>query len=125
MELSRRDLVKLGLLGSAALYLPVERVARAKDQRSLAKLPTPYTYAFSRPPELDLRAAANGGTPVTSIRMAMQQGPVPMLGPAPWPATNVWAYTIGGKINPTIHVDKGQPLEIPVSYTHLTLPTKA
>jgi FtsP/CotA-like multicopper oxidase with cupredoxin domain len=112
MELSRRDVVKLGLLGGAALYLPMERVARTKDQRSLARLPAPYTYAFSRPPEIDLRAAANGGTPVTSIRMAMQQGPVPMLGPAPWPQTNLWAYTINGRINPTIHVDKGQPLEI-------------
>ena len=63
MELSRRDVVKLGLLGGAALYLPMERVARTKDQRSLARLPAPYTYAFSRPPEIDLRAAANGGTP--------------------------------------------------------------
>ena len=44
--------------------------------------------------------------------MTMQQGPVPMLGPAPWPQTNLWAYTINGRINPTIHVDKGQPLEI-------------
>jgi spore coat protein A len=112
MELSRRDLVKLGLLGGAALYLPMERVARTKDQLSLAKLPTPFTYAFQRPPDLDLRAAANGGTPLTSIRMTMQQGPVPMLGPAPWPTTSVWGYTIGGKINPTIHVDKGQELEI-------------
>jgi len=28
MELSRRDLLKLGLFGSAALLLPAERVAR-------------------------------------------------------------------------------------------------
>jgi spore coat protein A, manganese oxidase len=68
MELSRRELVKLGLLGTAALYLPIERVARTKDFRSLAKLPTPFSYPFVKPPSIDLRASANGGRRSRSSR---------------------------------------------------------
>jgi FtsP/CotA-like multicopper oxidase with cupredoxin domain len=114
MELSRRDMLKLGLLGGAALYLPVERLARAKDFISLAKLPKPFTASFVRPPDIDLRAAANGGTPVTRLELTMQQVGAPVLGPPPtWPQTNLWAYTgPKGELNPTIHVDKGQPIEI-------------
>jgi spore coat protein A, manganese oxidase len=114
MELSRRDLLKLGLLGSAALYLPVERFARAKDFESLARIPRPYTLPFVRPADIDLRAAANGGEPLTSLEMTMRQVSAPVLGPAPtWPQTPLWAYTgRNGEINPTIHVDKGQPVEI-------------
>ena len=59
MDLSRRDLLRFGLLGSAALYLPVQRLARAADFRSLTKLPAPYSYPFTRPPSIDLRAAAD------------------------------------------------------------------
>jgi hypothetical protein len=92
MELSRRDLLKLGLLSSAALYLPVERLARAADFKSLTKLPTPYSYPFAKPPSIDLRAAANGGTPVTRLEMSMRQVDVGLLGPAGrWPQTPVWA----------------------------------
>jgi spore coat protein A, manganese oxidase len=117
MELSRRDLVKLGLLGSASLYLPMERLARTKDLRSLAALPKPYVYPFVRPADLDLRAAANGGTPRSQVRMAMRQLDVPILGqpgqPGRYPTTPLWAYTgPRGEVNPTIHVDKGQPVEI-------------
>jgi FtsP/CotA-like multicopper oxidase with cupredoxin domain len=114
MELRRRDVIKLGVLGSAALYLPVERLARAKGTASLGTLPTPFTLPFVKPPEIDLRAAANGGTPVTSLELTMRQVSAPVLGPAgAWPQTNVWAYTgPGGQVNPTIHVDKGQPIEI-------------
>jgi spore coat protein A len=114
MELSRRDLMKLGVLGGAAMYLPVERLARTADFASLAKLPKPFVYPFVKPAELDLRAAANGGVARTGVTMRMKQIPVPVLGPSPtWPTTNLWAYTgPNGEINPTIHVDKGQPIEI-------------
>jgi spore coat protein A, manganese oxidase len=116
MQLSRRDVLKLGLLSSAALYLPIERVARTKDFDSLAKLPSPFTHPFVRPPDLDLRAAANGGNAVTRVEMVMRQFDAPVLGPAPWPQTKLWAYTYtkDGRtmVNPTIHVDKGQAVEI-------------
>jgi spore coat protein A, manganese oxidase len=114
MELSRRDLLKLGALGGAALYLPMERLARTSDFVSLTRVPTPFTYPFVKPPELDLRASANGGTPITQVQMTMRQVKRPILGPAPtWPQTDLWAYTgPNGEINPTIHVDQGQPVEI-------------
>ena len=114
MDLSRRDLLRFGLLGSAALYLPVQRLARAADFRSLTKLPAPYSYPFTRPPSIDLRAAANGGTAVDTLRMTMRQVTVPVLGPAgKWVQTPLWVYVgPNGEINPTIHVDKGQPIRV-------------
>src|SRR4051794_10926203 len=114
MQLSRRDLLKLGLLGGASMYLPMERIARTKDFRSLTKLPTPFTYPFAKPAEIDLRAAANGGRAITKLEMTMREVDVPLLGPSPaWRKTPLWAYTgPRGEINPTIHVDKGQPVEI-------------
>jgi len=119
LSLSRRDVLKLGLLGSAALILPVERIARAKGVESLAKLPTPFTLPFKRPPAIDLRASANGGVAVNRLDMTMRQVNVPILGPAA-PTTPWWAYTgPNGEINPTIHVDKGQPLTV---FQHNKLP---
>jgi spore coat protein A len=113
MELSRRDLLKLGLLGSASLYLPIERLARATDVTSLTRLPVPFTYPFRKPPELDLRAAANDGRAITELEMRMRQVDVPLLGPeGQWKQTPLWVYEADGKVNPTIHVDKGQPIEI-------------
>ncbi|HWT25254.1 MAG TPA: multicopper oxidase domain-containing protein [Solirubrobacteraceae bacterium] len=116
MELSRRDLVKLGILGGAAMYLPVERMARARDWRSdLRTPPKPYAYYFQRPPEIDLRAAANGEA-ISNLRFGMQEVSVSLLGSSA-PNTKIWAYvaehpvTKQKLINPTIHVDKGQPVE--------------
>ena len=54
MELSRRDLMKYGVLGSAALLLPIERVARTQlrvnDRMPASGLPKPYTLPFQTPP---------------------------------------------------------------------------
>jgi len=113
MELSRRDLLKLGVLGTAALYLPVERLAQAGDQESLATLPAPFTRPFAKPPEIDLRATATRPAQ-NGVALTMRQIRVPVLGPAgAWPQTDLWVYTgPNGEINPTIHVDRGQPVEI-------------
>ena len=54
MELSRRDLMKYGVLGSAALLLPIERVARTQlcvnDRMPVSGLPKPYTLPFQTSP---------------------------------------------------------------------------
>ena len=54
MEYTRRDALKVGLFGSAALAIPIERAARADsafDNRMPAnKLPAPFTLPFRRPP---------------------------------------------------------------------------
>ena len=54
MTLTRRDLLKLGVLGTAALALPVERVARTKaalaGRIAPSKLPKPFSVPFVTPP---------------------------------------------------------------------------
>ncbi len=52
MDLTRRDLVKLGVLGSASLAVPLMRVASAATQNRLAEsaLPAPFTTPFALPP---------------------------------------------------------------------------
>ena len=115
MQMSRRDLIKLGLLGTAALYLPIERLAKAGDVTSTARLPAPFTYPFTTPPSIDMRG---GG----QLQLAMRQVPGSLLGGpagvATYPKTNLWAYTYGTpgasdfKINPTIHVKKDVPISI-------------
>jgi len=56
MELRRRDVLKLGLFSSAALMLPVERIARTKDafgdRIATSKLPKPFSVGFDVPPVL-------------------------------------------------------------------------
>src|ERR687885_401311 len=55
MQLSRRDLLKVGLFSSAALVLPAERIARTQlavsDRMPQSKLPAPFTLPFQKPPE--------------------------------------------------------------------------
>ena len=56
MQLSRRDLLKLGLFGSAALLLPAERAARTAlaeaNRIPESRLPAPFTAPFTTPPVL-------------------------------------------------------------------------
>ena len=53
MQLSRRDLLKVGLFSSAALMLPAERVARTqlaiKNRIPQSQLPKPFTVPFATP----------------------------------------------------------------------------
>src|SRR5919108_466747 len=56
MQLSRRDLLKVGLFSSAALMLPAERIARTKlavaNRIPQSELPQPFTLPFKQPPIL-------------------------------------------------------------------------
>jgi len=56
MELRRRELLKLGLFGSAAMLLPAERMARTKlalaDRIPTSKLPRPFQVVLPVPPVL-------------------------------------------------------------------------
>ena len=69
MELSRRDLLKLGLFSSAALMLPAERVARTKLASPTAsppsQLPAALHRAFAVPPVLDA-GRSRRSTPTTT-----------------------------------------------------------
>ena len=53
MQLTRREMLKMSLLGSAALLLPLERVARTRsvaDRLPESMLPTPFEVPFAVPP---------------------------------------------------------------------------
>ena len=56
MQLSRRDLLKVGLFSSAALMLPAERIARTKlavaNRIPQSELPQPFTMPWKQPPVL-------------------------------------------------------------------------
>ncbi len=111
MELSRRDLMKVGLFGSAALMLPAERIARTQlaiaDRMPQSKLPAPFTMGWQKPP-LATKASV-GDTDYFTIYQ--RQAKVNIL---PDKQTTIWGYADG--VNgaaitpgPTIMVDRGRP----------------
>jgi len=110
MELSRRDLLKYGLLGSAAMLLPLERVARTQlllsDRMPESGLPKPYELPFRVPPVAHGTTAGN--TDVYSMHMRAVQANV--LGPGR-PATTIWGYE-GTTPGPTIKVRRGRRVAI-------------
>jgi FtsP/CotA-like multicopper oxidase with cupredoxin domain len=111
MELSRRDLLKVGLFGSAALMLPAERIARTQlaiaNRMPQSKLPAPFTMGWQTPP-LATKTAV-GGTDYFTIYQ--RQAQVKIL---PDKLTTIWGYADG--VNgaaitpgPTIMVDQKRP----------------
>src|SRR4051794_21108021 len=105
MELSRRDLIKLGLFSSAALALPLERVARtglAKTNRLAAsQLPQPFSVPFARPPVL--QPVFEDAT-TAYYELHQRQAKVEIL---PGRQTTIWGYN-GITPGPTIMNRRGQ-----------------
>jgi FtsP/CotA-like multicopper oxidase with cupredoxin domain len=128
MNLSRRDLLKLGALGSAALILPLERTARSALQLANRldpsllpavgqmpfKLPrdaTPTSFQLTVPGcWIDPRHPA-GEAPVAVdvdyLEYHMQQTRVQIL--PGLPKTMIWGYD-GATPGPTIHAQRGRPV---------------
>jgi hypothetical protein len=111
MQLSRRDLLKVGLFSSAALVLPAERIARTQlavaDRMPQSKLPEPFTMAWQTPPVA--RKTALGNTDYFTIYQRQSQ--VKIL---PDRLTTIWGYADGPNgapvtPGPTIYVDQGRP----------------
>ncbi|NUR14871.1 MAG: hypothetical protein HOQ13_00945 [Dermatophilaceae bacterium] len=54
MELTRKDLLKMSVLGAAAVTLPLERSVNASSALASriaeSALPRPFTTAFTKPP---------------------------------------------------------------------------
>ena len=114
MGLSRRELLKLGIVGSAALYLPVERIARAAvASEPDARCPSPSPSRSS-----SRRRSTCGPRPTAEARHEPRADHAPGRGPSSAQPRTGRRRTCGpttgpdGEINPTIHVDKGQPIEI-------------
>jgi len=105
MEFSRRDLLKLGLFGSAALMLPAERVARTElaviNRMPESRLPGPFTVPFAVPPVLQ----PDHVTPTTAYyTIEQRQVSAEILPGLP---TTIWGYN-GMTPGPTIVNHQGQ-----------------
>jgi spore coat protein A len=105
MELRRRELLKLGLFGSAALILPAERVARTKlaigNRIAASRLPKPFTVPFEVPPvAVPLRRTAD--TDIYSLTQRQQSHEI-----LPGLQTDIWGYD-GISPGPTIVVPQGR-----------------
>jgi spore coat protein A, manganese oxidase len=104
-QMSRRELMKLGLFSSAALMLPVERVARtqvALDNRMpQSALPQPFTLPFKTPPVL---APEHQTQNFDYYSLVQRQAGVEIL---PGLRTDVWGYN-GIAPGPTIVAHRGR-----------------
>src|SRR3954462_5143277 len=105
MQLSRRDLLKVGLFSSAALMLPAERIARTQlaiaNRIPQSELPKPFTMDFKIPP----RAQPVGQAGLTDYYVLRQeQRKVNIL---PDRQTTIWGYN-GATPGPTIYVQQGR-----------------
>jgi spore coat protein A, manganese oxidase len=105
MELSRRDLLKVGLFSSAALMLPAERVARTElavqNRIAQSELPKPFTVPFAKPEVLQpvARSADTDYYIVTQKQVSAQI--------LPGRYTDVWGYN-GLVPGPTIMNTQGR-----------------
>jgi FtsP/CotA-like multicopper oxidase with cupredoxin domain len=105
MQLSRRDLLKVGLFSSAALMLPAERIARTQlaiaNRIPQSQLPEPFTMDFKIPP----RAQPVGQAGLTDYYVLRQeQRKVNIL---PDRQTTIWGYN-GATPGPTIYASQGR-----------------
>jgi FtsP/CotA-like multicopper oxidase with cupredoxin domain len=127
-SLTRRDVMKLGVLGTAALALPTERIARSAltgpARLDPARLPAVGQLPFAVPPTATPRPthvrvpgtwvdpdhpAGTGevSTAVDFYELRMKQIHLPVL--PGLPPTLFWAYD-GSVPGPTIHVERGRPI---------------
>jgi spore coat protein A len=109
MQLSRRDMLKLGLFSSAALMLPAERIARTKsafgDRIAASKLPKPFTVGFDVPPELPI---AKRNLTWDAYRLDQVEQAVEII---PGLKTPIWGYN-GITPGPTIRVMRGRSVVV-------------
>ena len=106
-KITRKDLFKLGLLGSAALVLPVERIARTRlattNRIPESRLPRPFQSPFAEPPfARPIRSDAT----TDYYQLTMKQAQLQIL-PAPFGKTTVYGYD-GLTPGPTIQARQGR-----------------
>jgi spore coat protein A, manganese oxidase len=126
MRLTRRDALKLGVLGSAALVLPTERTARSllaqANRLDPARLPAVGQLPFKVPPDATpvstvvtvpgnwidpAKSAAPESVAIDYYASHMRQVAVPIL--PGLPPTVIWGYQ-GITPGPTIHAERGRPV---------------
>ena len=107
---TRKEALKLGLLGSAALLLPFERTARTqlsiKDRIPESRLPKPFSVPFSVPPvAVPFRRDAT----TDYYRMTMKEAKLQIL--PGFGRTTVYGYE-GITPGPTIKATKGRKVVV-------------
>ena len=114
VDLSRRDILKFGVLGSAALLLPIERVART-ESATAGRLDTgarrsEVQGAAVRPEARDAHVG-EARFDVDFYDFTMKEVAVPVLnvpgGRKTYAATRIWGYN-GVRPGPNIHVEQGR-----------------
>ncbi|HKH11464.1 MAG TPA: multicopper oxidase family protein [Rubrobacter sp.] len=105
-KMTRGDMLKLSVLGGAALMLPLERRARTQlavaDRIPESRLPKPFQVPFAVPPVL--RPVRKGGK-TDYYQITMRANKVPIL--PGFPKTEIWGYN-GITPGPTIKVMQGR-----------------
>ena len=109
MALTRRNLLKAGVLGSAALLLPTERAARTavavSNRIPTSALPKPFTVPLALAPVAEpVRRSATTDYYVMTMRRASAE----ML---PGLQTEIWGYN-GIAPAPTIRVQQGREVVV-------------
>ena len=108
-KLSRKDLLKMSLLGTAALGLPLERAARtqlAVPRLPEGQLPRPFQTEFTVPPVAE--PVYQDGT-TDYYEMTMKQGQIQII--PGLPKTEVWGYE-GITPGPTIVAQRGRDVVV-------------
>ncbi|MEA2155386.1 MAG: hypothetical protein QOE11_1526 [Solirubrobacteraceae bacterium] len=104
-KLDRRELVKLGVFGTAALALPLERAARTQvalsNRIAQSALPQPFTIPFKTPPVL---APERQTQNFDYYAISQRQAPAEIL---PGRQTDIWGYN-GIAPGPTIVGQQGR-----------------
>jgi spore coat protein A, manganese oxidase len=116
--MSRRDVLKVGALGSAAMILPFERGARTSggalsNRMPSSKLPAPYTRPFAAPPALKpkdtgvLRTFQDGSMRLHDLYQLEQRREYVEI--IPGYKTGIFGYN-GITPGPTIIAERGRPI---------------
>lgn len=102
-RMRRRDMLKLGVLGAAAVALPLEGVARAKSVSRLASanLPKPFSVQLVEPP---VATPVKQTATTDYYEITMRPGTAQIV---PGLQTQVWGYN-GLPLGPTIRATRGR-----------------
>jgi FtsP/CotA-like multicopper oxidase with cupredoxin domain len=113
--LTRRDVLRIGAFGTAALALPLTGTLSAARASELPErlMPRPYVRVDRFPLPPVIRVPASSGRPRVTLEQAET---VLQLLPPPAPPTRLWVYRVpgtrGGFPGPTIKVRRGQRVTV-------------
>jgi spore coat protein A, manganese oxidase len=110
MTLSRRDILKLGAFGGAALAWPTQRLVQAAidpfpNRMPQSQLPVPFSLPYQQPP---VAVPVRSDSHSDAYRITMAQTPVEII-----PGVVTPMYTYNGTVpGPTIRAERGRPIVV-------------